>query len=562
MFSILKSHKDLPPPLPAQGRPMIARNNLGEQYAFSPTVRRLTLAFAWILLSVPIFLITVLPSVDFPNHLARVYLLAHWGQLSGAGYNAFYQPHWAILPNLALDLIIIPLAKVLPTFLAGQIFVALSIGITIYGGARLNKAIGGYWSLWCLAPALLVYNRIFTYGFFNFVFGIGLMALALAVHIERRNAKPWSRLWPAILFCLGLFACHLMALAMFAVAAGGYALGRDLVGKKSWRKFALDIGLLFAQLLLPLLLLLMGSPTAGEATTMDFRDMSGKLHLLDTVFQTGQNNWDKVFAIVVLLVFIVLWGTKQIKFEKRMVWPLGLVSFVFLIAPYGFKDAFNVDTRLPLVVAIVAFVSFVPTSKRAAMLGGLIVCALLGFRAVTTGMHYAAWQKNISQAQADLRLVPAGSMLFQTRNVDSRAFDADGWDPPAIGLDCLLLFDRPVFISNFFTIPTQQPLVRTNAYDNLEPPLRVGAEAAPTLASYAGQIDHVTDLRNLHAPQYVWYLKAPGPLEVPPSMKALVIRKRYALLELLPDATEVAQGPFVTSREMKKPMLHAGPRRA
>ena len=56
------------------------------------------------LFSVPIFSTVLPPLFDYPNHLARFWLLL-------TGGNAFYEVRWAPLPNLAGDLIVPLLAR-------------------------------------------------------------------------------------------------------------------------------------------------------------------------------------------------------------------------------------------------------------------------------------------------------------------------------------------------------------------------------------------------------------------------------------------------------------------
>ena len=59
------------------------------------------------LVTVPLFSTVLPPLFDYPNHLARLYLLMEGG-------NAFYAVRWEPLPNLAQDLIVPPLAGLMP----------------------------------------------------------------------------------------------------------------------------------------------------------------------------------------------------------------------------------------------------------------------------------------------------------------------------------------------------------------------------------------------------------------------------------------------------------------
>ena len=72
-----------------------------------------------VITAIPILTIDVPPLGDFPNHLARMYILHDGGQ--SPFLSRYYQIQWAILPNLAMDLIVPPLLGFLPLFAAGKL---------------------------------------------------------------------------------------------------------------------------------------------------------------------------------------------------------------------------------------------------------------------------------------------------------------------------------------------------------------------------------------------------------------------------------------------------------
>ena len=65
-------------------------------------------AALWACALAPASLAPLTGMVDYPNHLARIALLAREG---GADANAFYHSAWAPLPNVALDALATPLAR-------------------------------------------------------------------------------------------------------------------------------------------------------------------------------------------------------------------------------------------------------------------------------------------------------------------------------------------------------------------------------------------------------------------------------------------------------------------
>ena len=81
-------------------------------------VYRMALIAVCLVLLAPLTLAEVPPLLDYPNHLARMVLLAF-----GAAdpiLSRFYATRWAIIPNLALDVTLPPLMRVLPVHVAGR----------------------------------------------------------------------------------------------------------------------------------------------------------------------------------------------------------------------------------------------------------------------------------------------------------------------------------------------------------------------------------------------------------------------------------------------------------
>ena len=91
------------------------------------------LAFAALLLiqSLP-FPVTQTPALlDYPNHLARIFILNSWSQ--GGFLQQYYQPNWNVLPNLAFDGLGLLLNQVLPIQLAGQVTLLVAVALLATG---------------------------------------------------------------------------------------------------------------------------------------------------------------------------------------------------------------------------------------------------------------------------------------------------------------------------------------------------------------------------------------------------------------------------------------------
>src|SRR5882724_6329204 len=94
---------------------------------------RFCLAFAlcFAAAALPILLVGTLPIVDYPNHLARMHILAAYD--GSAPLRQFYAIAWRPVPNLAMDAVIPSLARVMSLEWAGKLFF-LAIFLLIAGG--------------------------------------------------------------------------------------------------------------------------------------------------------------------------------------------------------------------------------------------------------------------------------------------------------------------------------------------------------------------------------------------------------------------------------------------
>src|SRR6478672_11765346 len=95
--------------------------------------------FAGLLAIVPLFLVDVPPLEDYPNHLARAYVLLFGAQ--DPFLSRMYEPSWHVVPNLGMDLIVPPFLRVLPLHVVGRAFLGLVLLLQFVATLALHRAI-------------------------------------------------------------------------------------------------------------------------------------------------------------------------------------------------------------------------------------------------------------------------------------------------------------------------------------------------------------------------------------------------------------------------------------
>ncbi len=98
---------------------------------------------------IPVILVQIPPLVDYPNHMARMHILADASR--SPSLTQYYEIHWNILPNLAMDLVVPPLIRFMPIETAGKVFIGLIFALLVGGVMAFHAAL--HRRLVALAPA-------------------------------------------------------------------------------------------------------------------------------------------------------------------------------------------------------------------------------------------------------------------------------------------------------------------------------------------------------------------------------------------------------------------------
>src|SRR5438477_5167904 len=119
----------------------------------------------------PVLLTPIPAMVDYPNHLARMYILS---RSSAPDANPYYEVAWALYPNLAMDLLVPRMAALIGVENATRMFLLLSQFLVVSGAILLERVVKGRIHLAGFAALIVLYCLPFAWGFINFEFGLGL----------------------------------------------------------------------------------------------------------------------------------------------------------------------------------------------------------------------------------------------------------------------------------------------------------------------------------------------------------------------------------------------------
>jgi hypothetical protein len=400
--------------------------------------------------AVPVFSTVLPPLVDYPNHLARMHLLAEGG-------DAFYAVDWTALPNLAEDLIVPPLARLMPLDLAGKLFLVMIFALMAGGVVWLNRAATGRWRLWPLLGFLLLYNRILLWGFLNYLFGVGVALCGTALWLSLQGRDWRLRVLSSSLTALACFFSHIAAFGFYTLTILGVEALPASAELRDRRLLALGrrIALAAPQFVIPLAFLLAVRSDAPEES-IRYAGLWRKADLLFSVF----DNYDHTLDIACFALFLGLIGglawTRRLGLVPRLGLAAGLVFAAYLLLPSQTYGGSGADRRLPTAFFLLLVAGSAPRlpNRSVGTAIGVVAAAVL---LVRLGLIERVWREADQVYSADLvgiDALPRGSRLAIAH--PEGLFHVV--PVPKVHLAVLAIPRREAFVPTLFAIPGQQPV--------------------------------------------------------------------------------------------------------
>ncbi|MBV9583597.1 MAG: hypothetical protein JO213_01795 [Alphaproteobacteria bacterium] len=411
------------------------------------------------LFSIPIFSTVLPPLFDYPNHLARFWLLA-------TGGNEFYAVRWAPLPNLAGDLIVPVLARAMPLDLAGKLFLVMIFALILGGAVWLNRMATGAWRLWPLFAIAFLYNREFLWGFINYLFGFGVALCGAALWLRLERARPSLRVTASSLVALLCFFSHIAAFGLYGLIILGIETQPAVAEYRArdWPSLMRRAALFAAQFAIPAAIVL-GSWSAVATGGIGYAGFWRKPDLLFSTFDNYSRPFDIACFALLLLLFAALAWRGRLHIAPRLMPALALVFAAFLLLPSQFLSGSGLDHRIPVALFVLLVAAAAPRfpSRRIATIAAAATAIVLFARLAVVESVWLHSDRIYAADLAALDALPAGTKL-------AVAYPADAVNSTAIPqthLPVLAVARRAAFVPTLFAYPAQQPIALKPPYDRL-----------------------------------------------------------------------------------------------
>ena len=398
-----------------------------------PALAALLLALAAGLLA-PIWTVRFPLLVDYPNHLASAFVMAHLDD-AAFHFDQYYRAAWTTYPYLSMDVILLALQHFVSIELAGRLFLSLCV-LSVPAAAwffirRANPGEEGL-ALWSLLVCHNLY--FFRFGFLNLQLSMAICFFLLGMwlwHLERPRVATWFLL---LLVATALYFTHLFGFAVAAVVMSAYCWS----ARRTFKQIVASLALY-----LPGIFFYLHSVVGhGAKGGFHFRGLADKIGSLISVMVACSPAVD-MLTILVLLGVLAWVQIDNYEFKWNRPWRrVTAILFLFYwILPAVIGPATNVDKRiLPFVFVLsLAGAKVGQRGRKLAMIAVLVFfirAGVLERNFVISQPHFARLAEAISSVPPGARVLPlvdwAGGASWPERHFWAYGVIDRGWVTPCL----------------------------------------------------------------------------------------------------------------------------------
>ena len=510
-----------------------------------------------LLISSLIFGISLPPLLDYPNHLARYWLIA--GGASVPPTSSMFAIDWRhASTNVGGDLIVALLVAIVPYWLAGKLLLVGAFAGPPAAAAWLNKILFGRWTWWSLSFLLLAWTTTSVIGFVNYQLSLAA-ALLFACLDTRIHWSPVPKFVARAVFAAVSLIIHPFGLVFYILLLVALSIGQTWSGpldRKRLLRIARDAFGPIVSGIIPVALLLVLAPNPpyehGTGISYFIRGGLSPWKLFLTVvspFVTYRIWVDLLFFAPVLVIYLYALMARRAGTHAGML-TIGLITAALsLIMPLNVGDGGYVNRRLPLMATYLLLAGALPQPFNNRFLQRAAAAGVFGIalaRTLWVGAIWSAREADVRAVEAALGEAPLGAaiLVVQSEVADvatapiGRYLPAAPTDrklPSLMHVPVMAVPWRHAFVPTLFATPGQHPVRmlppwKLNSRIFLVPDVHIldvsdefyQAQAFPSLSDWREKFDYVIAI-GMDREDFL------GPF-TPPQQLSLVADKGYARL--------------------------------
>ena len=313
---------------------------------------RLCLALVVLATTLPLIYPPVPPLVDLLGHMGRYRVeldLDHSPFLQ-----LYYDYHWAAIGNLGVDLLIIPLGKLLGLEPAVKLIVVLIPPLTAAGFLWVAREVHGRVPPTAFFALPLIYSFPFLFGFVNFALSVALAFLAFGLWLRLgRLERTALRSGLFVPISLVVFFCHTFGWGLLGLMCFSADAVRLHDRGSSWWRAGIEAALHTSVMAFPLLVMLIWRGEAHGGSTSDWFNWKVKWRWIYMALRDRWKWFDigSLVAVGAAVLFAVF--SSKLTFSRNLAFSAIVLALGFIFLPRIIFGSAYADMRLvPYLMAV------------------------------------------------------------------------------------------------------------------------------------------------------------------------------------------------------------------
>ena len=374
---------------------------------------RLCLGLVVLATTLPLLYPPVPPLVDLLGHMGRYRVeldLDHSPFLQ-----LYYNYHWAAIGNLGVDLLIIPLGKLLGLEPAVKLIVLLMPPLTAAGFLWVAREVHGRVPPTAFFALPFIYGFPFLFGFVNFTLSVALAFVAFGLWLRLgRLGQTTLRGWLFVPISLIVFFCHTYGWGLLGLMCFSADAVRLHDRGRSWWRAGLEASLHAAVMALPLLVMLLWRGETHGGSTSDWFNWRVKWHWIYMALRDRWKWFDIGALIVPALVILYALVSRKLTLSRNLAFSAIVLAICFVLLPRIIFGSAYADMRLIpylMAVALLAIRFRGAPDRRTAQVLAVLGLLFFGTRTAANTVSLAMAADDQSAKMKAIDLMPEGARV-------------------------------------------------------------------------------------------------------------------------------------------------------
>jgi hypothetical protein len=302
--------------------------------------------------ALPLLYPPIPPLVDLLGHMGRYRVELDLGHSPWLQH--YYDYHWAAIGNLGVDLLVIPLGKLMGLEPAVKLIVLMIPPLTAAGFFWVAREVHGRVPPTAFLALPFIYGYPFLFGFVNFTLSVALAFLAFGLWLRLgRLERTKLRSWLFVPISLLIFFCHTYGWGLLGLMCFSADAVRLHDRGRSWWRAGLEAAMHTSVMALPLLAMLIWRGEAHGGQTVDWFNWKVKWRWITSALRDRWKWLDIGSLIVPAAVFLYAVFSRKLELSRNLAFSAIVLAASFAILPRIIFGSAYADMRLvPYLLAV------------------------------------------------------------------------------------------------------------------------------------------------------------------------------------------------------------------